>query len=224
MANQTQATSRDVRTYFLTEERLQKRHFLIEAGAIPNGDTIQVTHPDFADEGGFPMVSCNVFTHDGGMSTPATATHVTSNGDTIVFEFRYPEKDNVLLNSESTTSYKTLTHVLAGVTGGAATPAQITASLNADTAFRAYGYAAVTASNVVTVFPVGPNSHVKIGVGSTSVVAGTFGLAITNDVRTYTQKDPSSWLATHNTSTGVVTLTNGSGSTAYKVVAVVSYF
>lgn len=199
MANVTGATFRDLRTMGVNEVRLQYRHYVMQAGNWTSSDTVEVELENDENEGGVPMVGITVWSHDGGMDTTATATHVSSDDDTIVFEFHYPQNQPITTDMlrDTQPTYTEVVHILAGVTGGAATAAEIVLSLNADTNFRLWGFAAVTATNVVTVFPKGPESHVRIGTGSTSVVAGTFGLAIFNDARTLVQIDPTLTLMTY---------------------------
>src|SRR5690606_29025668 len=157
MANATQASFADVRSYGINNDRLKKRTYYVESGIVPDDDTIEFAHPDFATEGGFPVLGASVYTHNGGMATGAVATHVTSNGDTLVLEIKNPHVQEWLYQGQP--EYVEVLHVLAGVTGGAATPAQIAASLNADTNFTSWAYAAVTATNVLTLFPEGAEGH-----------------------------------------------------------------
>lgn len=222
MANATQNTYKDGRTYGVSNDRLQKRAYFAEAGVVPNGDTLEVIHPDFATEGGFPVLGASAYSHDGGMATTATASHVTSNGDTIVLEFDNPHERDRREQFES--EYVEVVHVLSGVSAGAATAAEIVSSLNSDSAVREWGYAAVSATNVVRVYPHGADGHVRIGNGSTSVAAGTFGIALRNNARTYTELDPSEWLLTHTPADGKVSVANSSGGPVSSVIAAVSYF
>lgn len=223
MADKSGATYRDLRTMGPNEVRQQFRHYVHEAGNVIAADTVEFELELAEDEGGVPMVSLTAWSVDGGMSTPAVATHVTSNGDTVVFEFHYPQNQKSTAQFDETTTYTEVVHALAGVTGGAATPAQIVVSLNADVNFRLWGFAAVTATNVVTVFPKGPESHVRIGNDSTSALAGSFGTAIFNDKRTFSQLNPSEYLMTYTPGVEpkkvVITKT---GATVPKLVLVVS--
>lgn len=223
MVDVTGATYRDKRTMGPNEFRLQYRHYVVEAGNVAATNTLEFDLENAEDEGGVPLVSVTAWSVDGGMSTPAVATHVSSDDDTIVFEFHYPQNQLSTAKFDETTTYTEVVHTLAGVTGGAATPAQIVASANADVNFRLWGFAAVTATNVVTVFPIGPESHVRIGSGSTSAVAGSFGVAIFNNARTFTQLNPSEYLMTYTPGTEpkrvVVTKT---GTTVPKLVVAVT--
>ena len=73
------------------------------------------------------------------------------------------------------------------------------------------------------VFPIGPESHVRIGNDSTSALAGSFGTAIFNDQRTFTQLNPSEYLMAYTPGDAPkkVVITK-SGSTVASLVLVVS--
>lgn len=225
MANKTGGAYRDKRTPGVNHVRDQYRHYVVEGGNVVAADILDVLLEQDEHEGGQPLVSLTAWSHNGGMVTPAAATQVTSDGDTIVFEFHYPQIQPVRTDRDrdDQPNYTEVVHTLAGVTGGAATAVQIVASLNADADFKVWGFAAVSATNVVKVFPIGPDSHVRIGIGSTSVVAGLFGQAVFNDARTFTQLNPSEYLMTYTPGTTpkkvVVTKT---GATVVGLAVVVS--
>ncbi len=223
MADKSGATYRDKRTMGPNEVRSQYRHYVHEAGNVAAADTVELELENAEFEGGVPMVGLTAWSANGGMATPAVATHVTSDGDTIVFEFHYPQAQKSTALIDEGTTYTEVVHVLAGVAPGAATAVEAAASLNADLNFRLWGFAAVTATNVLTVFPVGPESHVRIGNDSTSALAGSFGTAIFNDQRTFTQLNPSEYLMAYTPGDAPkkVVITK-SGSTVASLVLVVS--
>lgn len=213
MADATQNVFKDERGVTLTRENQQRERYLVETGIAAASDTlVLVLNDSTLKEAAMPSIQASAWTHDGGLSTGATATHVTSDGDTIVFDFKDP--DNAL-NDSFSDGFTSVTHTLDGVTGGAATAAEIVASLNADTAFTAWAYAAVTATNVVTVFPKGPLGQVKIGTGSTSAAASDFAATTAdNAARTFTKVDmvDAAYTMTYAAATKTLTITDVAGT------------
>lgn len=234
MADATQNTFRDPRTYGLNEVRHQRKTWHVEGGVVAGSDTLEITHPDYntvqvsAGEGPFPHVAHKVFSHDGGLTYDFTAVATDDAGDTVVLEFINPH-DQLLLEQKDMQpgppNYVEVVHVLGdhgAVTDNAITAIQFAASLNADPAVSRWAYAAVSGTDVF-VIPRGPQGHVRKGTGSTAdAIQGKNTVpAVLNEERTFTELTPVSWLSTY--SQGKVTITN-SGASLARIFAVVTFF
>lgn len=232
----------DVQSATLTRERDQRRTVLLEAASLADTETLTYQRPEEqapGEEAAVPHTSVAVYTHDGGLENgTAAATYVTSDGDTIILEFWDPDNDahespsaHDYYSPDNPRKYTRVTHVLSGVTAGAATPAQIVASLMADENFTRWAYAAasIATANAVTLFPRGPRGRVRC-VGGTSVLASRFpGVEADNAQRTFTRVDhvaavTDPWDVSYDAGTRTLTITNNTAATVERVTAVVSLF
>jgi len=233
MADATQNTFRDPRTYGLNEVRHQHKTWHVESGVVPDDDTIEITHPDYnsndvsAGEGPFPHVAHKVFTHNGGLVFDFTGTAADDAGDTLVLEFINPHDQDILLQRDmdpGPPNYVEVTHALADtVTDGAVTGAEFVASLNADPNITQWAYAALVGTDAILI-PKGPQGHVRKGNGSTAdaIAALNTVAAVLNEERVFTEQDLSAWLSTY--AEGKVTITNTSGGAVGRVLATVTFF
>lgn len=230
MVNQTNNTIRDERTYGINGNRHQQRIFYVEAGLVPNGDTIEVLHFDYANEGPFPPTSVNVYTHDGGLVFDFTAASTDAAGDTMVLEAYNLRRQDIRLQKDmdpGPPNYEEIIHVLADtVTDGAITAAEAAVSWNADENAASWAYAVATTATELTLFPLGMQSHIRQGSGSTAtnLMGKNTTPALTNDKRTFTQQDmvAAAWSWTYLE--GNVVITNNTGGDVANVVAAVQYF
>ena len=116
--------------------------------AMANNDTAQVVLNTPGDSGMPPRV-IEIYRHTGGDTTSAaSATFAINNGEQITFLVDPNNKND-------TRAYKTITTTLSGLTNGAATAAQIAASINADPKINGYMHAvAGLTANAFTLFPI----------------------------------------------------------------------
>lgn len=239
MANATANTHVESPNATLTREREQRTIVILESASVADTNTLEYVRPAEYGDGGeaaVPHMGVEIYTHDGGFENgSAAATYATSDGETIVFEFWDPDNAaNEAPNAHDgaqVMKWTEVVHVLSGVTGGAATPAQIVASLNADPYFSAWAYAAasIATANAVTVFPRGPRGRVRIGTGSTSAFASLFsGTGADNAQRIFTRVGPNiaadPWDVSYDAGDRKVIITNNTAATVERVCAVISLF
>ena len=213
----------------LTNERAQRNTVIVEEGA--NGAAATFTYDHSASLAGLDGATpprVELFTHDGGLTSTATETFNVSAGDTLEIEFRDP--DNASNNPGSAwdldagAPFTKVTHSLAGGTDTAYTAVQVVASLNADAAFAAWGYAAVLAgsSTAVSIFPRGPVAEMKVVGGTGSSILAFPATVAKNAERVWTGATPDA-AASYDAATGIVTVTGPTGATD-KLAAHISFF
>lgn len=220
MAAAPQTLQIDERTMGVNEVRHQNVRYHVEAGDMGAGDTLEVVWQDSEQEGGLPPSGLEIYLHDGGF-TAGGGTYADADGDTLVLSFHDPDLDDRCNQCDPVPLFLDVTHTLDGVTGGAATDAQVVASLNADLEFRKYGHAGLV-SGAVTIFPIGANAVVKVGEGSTAnALAAAFPTtASDNGTRTFARQDivAAAWTASYAAATKTYTITSVAASEKVHVV------
>jgi hypothetical protein len=125
-------------------------------------------------------------------------------------DFYDPDKDDRKDQCDADEPFVAVTHTLTGVDAGPATDVELVASLNADTAFRAYAHAGLVSGDV-TIFPLGANTKVRVGTGSTStVIAAAFPTTpLDNALRVFVRESiiAAAWTTSYNAGTHTYTIT-----------------
>ena len=232
MADATQTSFLDPRTYGLNEVRHQHKTWHVEAGIVADTDSVEILHPDYASmEGPFPNTGCVVYTHDGGLVFDFTANSTNSAGDTMVLEAINPHDQDLREQKDmqpGPPNYVEIVHVLADtVTDTAITSAEAAASWNADPLAARWAYATATSATELTLFPKGPEGHIRQGVGSTAtnLMGKNTVVAVLNSARLFTattQVALTAWRWTYQS--GKVTVINDTGGAVTAVFAVVTFF
>jgi len=235
MANATSNARVDAAARTLTDEKEQRSRAVMEAAVMADADTLEWVRDALVSEAAYPHMGLDVYTHDGGLenTTPA-ATYANTDGDTITFQFFDPDAadDDRVIGSAADLGqpdrlFTEVVHTLAGVTAGAATPAQIAASLNGDAEFSKWAYAAAGAisANGVAVFPRGLRGQARVT--GVSAAAGIVypGTTVKNAERTFTRVGPlmggSGWDVSYAAATKTVVVTNNTGGPVSRVAAVI---
>lgn len=190
---------------------LQSAPIVIEVPqALPDDDDVKLTLP-VGFSGRAPRVQ--VDRHTGGdVTCTAAATYVVSDGDTIKLQ----------LDADGNGVYTEVTHTIAGVSAGAATAAELAASINADAALAPYILAvAGLTSNALTLFPLKPRSKFYVSGGTQTGIS--FAGTVTSQLnRTYVSQVPAlasgtGWSYSYVASTRVLTVKNETGGAVNRV-------
>lgn len=216
----------------LTREKAQRKHVLVEEASVGIAGTFTFQHPALANGEKEMPARVVVYTHDGGMTNgTVAATYVLSDGDTLDFQALDPASPLNKVGSAADINnpanlFLSFTHTLSGVTAGAATAAEIAASLNGDATFAAFAYAdgGNVTTNAVTIFPKGISGEIKVTGGTVQTAMVFPAGGADNKDRTLSSQPAADWSWTYATATGLVTVTNGSGAAVDKVAAHLSYF
>jgi len=179
--------------------------------SMADNDTAQITL-DAPGDTKLPPRSVTVYRHTGGdITSLASATFAVNNGNTIEF----------WVDDDANGKYTQIVHALAGVTNGAATAAQIAASINGDAVLSKYVVAvAGLTANAVTLFPRLARS--KFYIGAQPAVLGWAGVA-DYAARTYVSQNmgvlgiASGFSWSYNAATRVLTVQNELAAAADRV-------
>lgn len=183
-------------------------------GAMADDDDVKVSFSKAGDSR-LPPKAVSISRHTGGdMTSAASATFALNNGDTLVFSVD-PDNNGV---------FEEIVHALAGVTNGAATAAQIAASINADTKLsgKVVAVAGLTA-NAVTLFVATPRGKALVTGGTASALLAFPGTGADSKKRVYvSQSSPVltagigfSW--SFNADTNELTVKNETGGAVNRV-------
>jgi hypothetical protein len=217
----------------LTQERQQRSRILVEAPSVANADSLVLVRDASLFEAAMPPMGIEVFTHNGGLLNGVNANWAVNNGDEIhiaVYDPEAADDDRIVgsgadINHVPERFFVPIVHVLAGVTNGAATAAEVAASLNADATYTKYAYAgAGITANRVTLFPRGIRGRLKVTGGNAQTVIQWPSGEASNLERTFTRVTTSEWAVTYVVSTKTLTVTNGTGATVNRVAVVVNSF
>lgn len=239
MANKLLNTRIDARVRTVNDSYFQRNVYVLDAPLVAQNDTIEFT---FGDDTSLDASNSNdihrmllsgvfIWTHDGGLTNTVNANWAVNNGDTIIFEVNDPDGDPVTdidYTKQKNTWLKRITHTLSGVTNGAATAAQVKASLASDTELSKWVYveSGVTA-NRVSIFPKGMEGKVQV-VGGTAQAVILFpqGTLADNRLRTYTYAPivAADWTMTFNGSTKKLIITRANAVSATKVLVKIQQF
>lgn len=226
------STSPDLRA--ITNDILQRGPTIADIyAAMADDDDTQITIPEAAVGTRRLCPLVQVLRHTGGdITSAAAATRAMTDGDTA----------EIKVDIFGTGQWVTFTHTFSGLTAANATPAQIAASINADTqeiapslgVVGSQGYAlnelvvavASLTANAVTLFPVKPRS--KVIVGAQPSVLGFAGTADYSKRIYVSQATPvlltgTGWSFSYNADTRVLTVKNETGG-AVNRVQVIAHF
>lgn len=198
--------------------RLQDNPVIIDVpDSMADNDTVQYVFDPQGDIS-LPPQSVRVYTHTSGdITNTVDATWSVNNGDTLIFSIDDAGLNTARTPSERKAGRLTVTHALASVTNGAATAAQVAASINADTNLRLYVYAvAGLTANRVTLFPRHPLVKFNVSGGTAqTVLLFPAGDADWSNRVFASQADTLSggtgWSWTYNASTRTLTIQNETG-------------
>jgi len=212
----------------LANDELQNQPVLIEVpDSMANGDTVSFTY-DANGDLALPPHEVKVLTHTGGdLTNGADGNWNVNNGDTIVFGVDEKGYNYTLTPSQMKAGRQALTHALAGVTNGAATPAQVAASINADKGINSYIYAVASlTANRVTLFPKKPYVVFNVTGGTAQTTIQFPGGDADWSKRIYSSTTGvvpggTGWSWTYNASTRTLTVTNQTGSGSARNVVLV---
>lgn len=216
MATQTNYISgADPRFPGVNQSELQEAPILLDVyDAMADDDDTKVTLPATGNPGLMPRL-VQVARHTGGdITSAAAATRAMSNGDTAEFIIDPAGKGD-------SRALLRFTHVFVGLTGGAATPTEIAASINGDANLTPYvrAVAGLTA-NAVTLFPKTARGRVTVG-----AQPGVLGFSGTADYakRIYvSQTCPiltagTGWSWSYDANTRILTIKNETGGAVNRV-------
>ena len=139
----------------LTRSRDQRTRVVLEEPRIANAASFTFQHPNLVPGEKEIPARVQVYTHNGGVDNTVDGTWNVSDGDTFIFEVWDPDiVGGGETDADGNPVFTKITHSLAGVTGGAATPGEVSDSLQQDTELNKWLVAAngLTA-NRVTIFP-----------------------------------------------------------------------
>lgn len=156
-----------------------------------------------------------VVRHTGGdITSAAAATHVVSDGDTLKLQ----------IDADGNGTFVEYTHAFSGCDAGAATAAQMAASINADSAIKGMVLAvAGLTANAFTLFPITNRGALRVVGGTASSVLAFPGTLADTKARTYvSQTCPviaggTGWTWSFVASTGVLTVKNETGGAVNRV-------
>lgn len=176
--------------------------------AMADNDTTEISLP-LVGTSFQPPRQVSVFLHTGGdITSAAAATHVVSDGDTL--KLQVDVKGNGV--------FEEFTHTFSGCDAGAATPTQLAASINGDSALSSLLLAVEDlTSNAVTLFPITARGALRVVGGTASSVLAFPGTTADTKARTYvSQSVPviaggTGWSWSFVASTGVLTVKNETG-------------
>lgn len=234
----------------INRERTQRKTFLLEEPTL--ADTV-ASVANFAGtddeamkagEAQFPPL-VQIYTHDGGYMNTVDDAWAVSDGDTLILRFWDPDDVSGLqavgsaadMPSDGSSTvpklYTTVTHVLDGVTPAAATNVEVAASLNADSNFTAWAYAAIgPTADRVSIYPKGPRATVLMTGGTAQAVLIFPAAESDNAVRTFTHVGPGQqgalvadhWDVAWDNDTKDLTVTNNTAATVNRIAIRVDLF
>lgn len=219
MATATASISKaDAQHPGVNQSVLQRAPIIIDVpDSMADNDDVLFTVPTPVSEIGPRTVTA--MRHTGGdITSAASATFVLSDGDTLILQID-PDGNGVFVE---------VTHVLAGVSAGAATAAEIAASINGDTALAASTHAvAGLTSNAVTLFPAAIRGALRVIGGTAQTLLLFPGTVADWRARVYvSQSGPviaggTGWSWSYSAATRVLTVVNETGAAANRTTIVV---